>query len=176
MRKEVIIAILLGLLVGLAITYGFYSARRALERPNNPTVSPSPSPSASTNSSLVLHAPADESVTSTPEVTVTGNSLANAYVVVFINDVETLTNADQTGAFSVSGTLQAGSNIISVHSLDENGADTAVEHTVILLTNEFAEINLPATGSAKKATAPSPSPSASTKPKTSPSPAASSKP
>jgi hypothetical protein len=146
MRKEVILAILLGLVMGLIITYGIYRARTSFESASNNPFAPSPTPATSleqTSGHLVLITPEDESVTANPELTITGTTLPKSIVVIFVNDTYSITSADETGNFSEKVTLADGSNFISIHSLDENGQSTQVDRTVVVAEETGDQINTP---------------------------------
>ena len=140
MKKEMIISILVGLIFGLIITYGVYRAKTSFSQPPSPEplfTSPSPTPGLNTGM-LVLISPEDETVQESNQVTVTGTAPANSQIVVFINDVEYITTADETNNFSITGELESGSNVIAVHAINEQG-DTAVEErTVIMSTADLS--------------------------------------
>lgn len=139
MRKEILLAIVIGLFVGLILTYGIYVAQTALRRtPSNDTQSQtlnaSPEPSAGGN--LTILSPIDETVQTSQKVTVAGTTIVNSFVVIFINDEEHITTADASGNFSIEADLELGSNIITVHAIDEDGQETTVERTVIVVLSE----------------------------------------
>lgn len=152
MTKEMIIAIVIGLAVGLLLTYGFYRARVFVTgEQTSPAATSTPLPSPSAVGTLVLISPEDELVLTDRNLTIAGTTLANAQVVIFVNDEESLTNADNSGNFSTERQLEVGSNIITVHSLNENGDATTVERTVIVadpeaLTSEAATPSARPTG------------------------------
>jgi len=162
MSKEMLVAVFIGLAVGLFLTYGIYRARLAM----SPTPQPAPTPSAATtgtdtsnsstsNGKLTLVSPEDESVQADKKVTVAGTTVPNAYVVILVNDAETITTSDGAGNFSKEVTLVSGSNVIGVHVLDTTGAQMTLDRTVIVANLDA----LSATGSATV----SPSPTASPK-------------
>ncbi len=179
MRKEVIVAILLGLSLGLIVSYGVYRARKSLQTSDTSSQQTdngaSPNPSASPHTSLVLVSPDDESIQTTKDVKVTGTTLPNALVVIFVNDKENITNADSSGNFSIETELQPNANVITVRSIDEDG-NTAEEKRTVIFTNVSLDEVPTASSSALSATpsaslvksvksrqsnTPSPSPSAS---------------
>lgn len=135
MKKEMFISVVVGLVFGLIITYGVYTARRSLTQSKN-TASLHPSPQASVNpsatGSLVIHSPEDETVQAETELTVTGTTQPNVMVIVFFNDDEQITTADDTGHFSVEGELEAGGNVIEIQAINEDGQVTVVERTVVV--------------------------------------------
>jgi hypothetical protein len=140
MKKEMLISILVGLTFGLIITYGVYRARTSLSRTpeTEPLLSsPAASPTTTNSGMLVLLTPEDETVQSTNDVSVTGTAPADSQVVVFINDTEYLTTADATGHFSIAATLEAGSNVITVYVVDEEGNIASEERVVIVSTSSL---------------------------------------
>lgn len=182
MKKEVIVAILIGLVLGLIITYGYYRAQTAGNADQNPDLSatPEPSPNVDQAGNLVLHSPQDEVLTDNQELQVAGTTDPGAFVVVFINEAEHVTTADESGNFSVSGKLSENANVIAVYSIDEDGKTSTIERTVVYSTTSLLEPDLTATPAAKVDTKASPSPSANPKasasPKASPSPKTTAKP
>ena len=136
MKKEILLAIIIGLSFGLLITYGVYRANISLSQPRsrNQATAPTPSPESAVDTNLSLISPEDESVVTDPSVTVAGKTFSKAYVVIFVNNTEHITTADETGNFSITGELEAGSNYIITHVVDDNGATLTQERTVILTT------------------------------------------
>jgi hypothetical protein len=144
MKKEMIISVLVGLFFGLVIVYGVYTAQTSLSK-SSPSqeelsVSPTPDSEENTNGNLTLHSPEDEIIVNEPAVTVTGTTLAESYVVVFINDKEHITTTDEAGHFSIEGELEIGSNTIETHALDEDGNISIEERTVIYTTKPLVEL------------------------------------
>jgi hypothetical protein len=163
MKKELFIAVIIGLLVGLVITYGIYRVRTGVPKQvtNTKTSGIEATDSATTDSTnLVLSSPEDESVQTSPDITIAGTTIPNSFVVIFINNKENITTADESGNFSITATLEAGSSIIRVHSVQEDGSTIETERTVIYLTDAFAAAQ-EATPAAK--TSPTPTPKATTK-------------
>lgn len=141
MKKEMLLAIFIGLGLGLLLTYGFYLARNTLSAPTPSTTTQSApegsaSPSPSANSTLALVSPEDEVVLTDTKVTVAGTTIPNAQVVIFVNNEESLTTADASGNFSSQRDLQFGSNVITVYSVDTSGNTTTVERTVVVADPE----------------------------------------
>jgi hypothetical protein len=141
MKKEVIIAILIGLALGLIVTYGIYRARMVLVTQHSSNIaSTSATPSSSSaHNSLSLISPEDESIQSNKDIKVTGTTDPNAIVVIFLNDTPIVTNADSSGSFSVSADLAQGSNIILVRTIDEDGNSVEEQRTVIYTTASLEE-------------------------------------
>lgn len=163
MKKEMFIAIFIGLTLGLIITYGVYRMRVAFLRgSDNVTTSTTPDPSPTPDTtSLTIFSPEDGSIQTQKELTVSGTTLPNAYLVLFVNNEDYISTADQSGNFSFNVILEDGGNILKIHTIDGNGTTTTVQRTVIVQSTATPA----ATASAK----PSPSikPSASVRPTTS---------
>ena len=135
MKKELSLAVLIGLILGLIITYGVYRARRAEQETAVQTTESiagqvEGEPLAS-NQVITLSSPADESVQTFPEIKIAGTTKPNIFVIIFIGEDEFITTADNTGNFAIEGKLTAGGNVISVQTLDEEGQVNKIERVVI---------------------------------------------
>jgi hypothetical protein len=141
MKKEVLIAILIGLGLGLIVTYGIYRAKTSLNSSQQAatTSESSPDPSDSVHNSLTLLSPEDETIQATSEVKITGATDPNALVIIFLNDLQQVIRADKSGNFSVLTNLQQGSNVIIVRTLDEDGNSAEQQRTVIFSTASLEE-------------------------------------
>jgi len=143
MKKEMIISVLVGLFFGLVIVYGVYTAQSSLSKPGQTTekleVSPSIEAADEIDGNLSIHSPEDEIIVNEPTITITGTTIADSYVVIFVNDEESITNADESGNFSIKSELELGSNIIEVHVIDEDGKTMVKERTVIYTTKPLVE-------------------------------------
>ena len=134
MKKELSLAVLIGLILGLIITYGVYRARRAEQETAVQTTESiagqvEGEPLAS-NQVITLSSPADESVQAFPEIKIAGTTKPNIFVIIFIDEDEFITTADNTGNFAIEGKLTAGGNVISVQTLDEEGQVNKIERVV----------------------------------------------
>lgn len=168
MKKEVIVAVILGLTLGLIVSYGVYRARKSLQQPTTETeATPQPSASAGTHTSLVMLSPEDESIQSAKEVKVTGTTVPNALIVIFINQNEHITNADASGNFSIQTELQPNSNVITTRSIDDDGNVAEDQRTVIMSSVSLDEAP---TASYSATATPSATPKPPVRRKASPSP------
>lgn len=142
MKKELILAILIGLIVGLVIVFGVYRTRTIFTPKNQSTrleVSPTPEASADALNNLLIHSPEDETIQESADVTIAGTTNAGDFVVILVNETEHITSADGSGNFSISTQLESGSNIIQVSSINEDGLVTTEELTVIYTTRPLLE-------------------------------------
>ena len=143
MKKELFLAILIGLLVGLVIVFGVYRTKILFTPKNKGTTlesSPSPEASADIISNLVIHSPLNESVQEEENITIAGSTNHNEFIVILVNEEEFITTADESGNFSISTQLETGSNIIQINSINEDGKLTTEELTVIYTTKPLIEI------------------------------------
>jgi hypothetical protein len=137
MRKEVIIAIVLGLLLGFVITFGVYRTQKFFRQPrSNPDQSdllrtPITAPASDEPQELAIINPTNGLITDQTTIVVTGTTTPNVPIVVLANSSEYVTNSDGTGAFSVEVPLKQGSTILTTYVLREDGSSLKDERTVI---------------------------------------------
>lgn len=150
MKKEVVFAVLIGLIMGLIITYGVYRVQTSFKKGTTEVLgTPSPTPDSDSASIISLHSPEDGIVQSESTTTVTGTTIANAFIVVFVNNAEIITTADETGNFSVAIDLEPGPNVIKVHVVDESGNTYIQERLVVVSDLLDQDGNPTATSSAQ---------------------------
>lgn len=152
MKKELLLAIFMGLALGLVIVFGFYRTRIMLTPKNQTTnaeVSPTPEASSDLMSNLVIHSPLDESIQESADVTIAGTTNENEFIVILVGDQDFVTTADDSGNFSISAKLEAGSNVIQIKSINEDGKVLTKELTVIYTTKPLLGDNSEASPSAE---------------------------
>lgn len=135
MKKETIIAILVGLSLGLFITYGVYQAKTSISPESDKDqdiLSLTPIPENEFSGELVLNSPENEIIQEDNSISVSGTTLPNSFVVIFVDNKETITSSDESGNFSTEISLENGLNIITITVLDENGRSISTERTVIV--------------------------------------------
>lgn len=141
MKKEVIVAIFLGLSLGLLITYAIYRSKNTSTQKQISDLesNPASSPDAESLSNLAIHSPEDEIIVDHPDITVAGDTAPGSFVVIYVNDEENLTTADDSGSFSIAATLEEGSNVIIIYAIDEDGNATTRERVVIYTTEPITD-------------------------------------
>lgn len=82
--------------------------------------------------SLTIDSPLNNTVTTTPQVTVRGKTSPNADIIV--GEVEAV--ADKNGAFSANVSLEEDENLIVVTAIDENGKSAEKELTITYTPSE----------------------------------------
>lgn len=135
MKKEILLAIIVGLSIGLFITFGVYQARVSTnKRKSDQEIAAKLTPSAGEefNGELMLNTPKDEIIQTEKTTTVSGVTWANSFVVVLVKNDETIITSDGSGNFTTEVNLEDGSNLITVIALDEDGHNLSEERTIIV--------------------------------------------
>ncbi len=149
MKKEMTLAIALGLLVGLILTIGAYRARRAIDQaqhntPELPFLSqtPIPSPSNSSQSAqLILKEPGSDALVTEKSVHISGTTFADTIVLLLMGGKESLTTSDTIGNFSFPVTLEEDVTAYTVKVLPENGPALIHTDTIVLQTKSSASVS-----------------------------------
>lgn len=152
MRKEILLAIIIGIIVGLGITFGVYTLRQKLFQNDTASMieesrqgSTSPSPTPLTN--LLIQQPEQDLLTREDSVQVVGRALPNSYIVILSNDTEYITTADKDGDFAQDVALVAGGNLLTIVATTPEGDQEQTVRNVIYST---IDLNAPtASGSAQ---------------------------
>ncbi|KUK79085.1 MAG: hypothetical protein XD95_0623 [Microgenomates bacterium 39_7] len=140
MRKEVIIAILIGLVMGLFITYGFYHSQKTIDPSQLTTIAEFDDQEPETtlkNGKLTIFSPEDETIQAESSIKVAGSTLPNSYIVIYVNNAPYITQADETGNFSRELTLDPLANIITVHAIDESGEINTTQRSLVVYDQEI---------------------------------------
>ena len=143
MKKEVFLAISIGFILGLIITFGIWTANKSLKQLPQTTPTPSPvpvtslSPTPSSSVTLTLTSPEDESLTSQNSVTVSGKTFPNASVAITSESGEQIITADSSGNFSSSVDLDGGYNTITAAAFDQTGNSSSQSVTVTYTTSKI---------------------------------------
>jgi len=151
MRKEFIVAIFLGLVVGLLIVVGIIIARQAFEKhqaslegsangspistslsTGSPTATPTPA-----KHSITIDFPDDNSVVSSSELVISGKTTPKSTIAIVSEKNELFTPADEAGLFSQKIELITGINEVKIASLAPNEELAEIILTVVFTTAEF---------------------------------------
>lgn len=140
MKKEILIACFLGLLLGGVFVYGFYRSKAAteelaLKRPitENRTV-PSNQNTGGISASLQVNAPIDGQIFDSEIATISGTTIPNSTVVVYTKDADAFTKSDSLGYFTTELKLIAGQNDLTIHSLSKTDESDEVKLSVVFTT------------------------------------------
>jgi len=146
MKKEVILAILIGLGMGLFITYGVYRVKSSIATPQVTDLEQATDASPTTTATpalIAIHNPEHGKVQSESTITVTGTTTENAYVVLFVNDDDSISTSDDTGNFSFEVDLEDGVNYITVHVVKNDGT-TATDERIVIVSDALDTLENPA--------------------------------
>jgi len=142
-KKEVIIAIVIGFALGLVITFGIWTANQALKQqpqlekptPTEKTATtPTPAPE---ELSLAIISPKDNSISSGEKIEVSGKTAPEATVIILYQEGEKIIQADEEGNFSSEITLVGGANEIKITAYDQNGNEVSKTVNVVYSTVEI---------------------------------------
>lgn len=144
MRKEVLIAILIGFGIGLIITFGVITARSAINQ-NQEKIVGSVTPATGTVTSpeksvhkITLSQPENKSIVNTEKIKVSGITTPLSAVAVMANDSgDAITMADETGRFYQEIALVGGANIVKIVSISPKGEKTESQTSVVYTTADF---------------------------------------
>lgn len=137
MRKEILLAVFVGITLGLMITFGIYQNSENNKTGQNSTTDQLVKNSVSTESAniadpqLVINSPEEDLFTNEEELIVSGSGIPNNFVIVLINNLENITNTDESGNFSLKIKLNDGGNLIEIISIDEDGKQISKQRTVL---------------------------------------------
>jgi len=149
MKKEVLIAIIIGFGLGLVITFGVWQINKSLkevapkqELPSSQVQQtqeekiPSPTPSA-TQLSLIITSPEDNSIINKEKVNISGKTSSEATVVIIYEEGEKIIETDENGNFTSEITLVGGANEITVSAYDKEGNEATKTLNLVYSTAEI---------------------------------------
>jgi len=145
MKKELGIAILIGVILGFTITGLFWAKKKGnislgggdeINQEENleeePTVTPMPPEEKLI--SLEIEEPENEIISQTEKLIIKGKSISNATIVIVWEDGEDILVANQEGEFETEITLIGGENIIDISAYDDEGNKTNETLTITYST------------------------------------------
>ena len=139
MRKEVIIAICVGFVIGLIITFGIYTANRALKQKSQPiaelpkTEIPVPS-TAAPGLILEISEPENNLVVKKNKITVSGKTDPKITIAILAEEYEDILLSDEEGVFSSEVPLTGGANEIKVVAMNKNKEKEEKVITIVYTT------------------------------------------
>lgn len=145
MKKEVLIAIVSGLILGLIVTLGIYTANKSLEQQRAKKeaatqTSPLPSPPVTAQKTLDITSHENFDLINQSAITLSGIAWPEAVIALMAEGDNQLIQADDEGIFSFKFQLVKGFNEITLIATDEtNQAQTQN----LILTYSTSEIELP---------------------------------
>ena len=140
MRKEVILAVIIGVLLGGVILYGINLANNSsssndteseIEGPSNKTT---PTPTKKADNQVSITTPQNNSVVTEAIVTLKGSAKPNSNIAIITENDDIITTSDTSGNFSSEINLINGENTVSVTAVDDKQATTSASITIIRTT------------------------------------------
>lgn len=141
MKKEVFIAVFVGLSMGLIITFGVYRVKSSItQKPTTDFIEDTQEEQATaTPTVLALHSPDDGIIQTEKQLTITGTTVPNTFVVAFVNDEDYITSSDESGNFTIKVELEDEENIIRVHVINEDST-SVVEERLVVVSDSFEKL------------------------------------
>lgn len=139
MRKEVILAVIIGVLLGGVILYGINLANNSSKTDSvnsdfDENSQTSPSPTKNQENQIIFISPLNNSVVTEAQVTLKGTAKPNSNLAIVTENDDILTTTNGTGNFSSNINLILGENLITVTVVDENQATSSASIYVIRTT------------------------------------------
>lgn len=136
MRKEVILAIVLGLILGTVIVAGYYRANRAVRlQDNTDTTRVTPTPTTIAGSELLaITGPEEGDIFASPIATISGNTSPDARVLIVSEKDQIFLKPSAQGFFSQEVSLIGGANHISITAVSTTGSRADKELNLVFTT------------------------------------------
>lgn len=142
MKKEVLIAIIIGFALGLLITFGIWTANKAIltkseAQPEEKEVEETVKPTPPVGFTLNILSPQDEALIDTNKAEIKGSSVAAAIIVIAAENEEKIIEADENGSFATEVSLVRGINEITITAFNQEGEKTSQTLNVVYSTAEI---------------------------------------
>ena len=149
MIKEYFIAIILGAILGLGITGGYFALHQNNTQQNTVEISPTPAdtqmstqisvtPSVSEKKSPInITSPENDSVISTAKTNIKGDAKPNSLIIISTPSKTFSDKANSNGVFSISVELDNGVNLIKINSIDLDDNQDETELTLTYSTTKI---------------------------------------
>jgi len=152
MIKELLLAIVFGLLIGFGLSGTFYFVRQNKNKPDStpnvviPTpaplddISPSPNQDSSilhSNPNLKITSPQNFDIISTNKTTIEGQTNPNSLLIITTPLKNYHLNANSQGVFSQEIILESGFNAINLTAIDENDQENHLEFFLTYSTTKL---------------------------------------
>lgn len=142
MKKEVLIAIIVGFTLGLIITFGVYRAQKSLEQKaaKDEIVENQQLPGANNTQVLLsITQPEDGEISDKDAIVVGGITQKNSLVTILSSFDDQAIQADEFGNFSTEFSLDTGPNQITITSFNQDGTKQEKIINVVYTTYDFEE-------------------------------------
>lgn len=148
MIKELSLAVIFGLLIGLGLTGTYYFVKQSNNPHKNtpqvviPTSTPDssqpdqPTPIPLSTSVLEINSPQDNDIIATSKVTLKGNTNPKSFIIITTPLKNYQLNAED-GSFSQSIDLEPGLNIINLTAIDQNDQESHLQISLTYSTTKL---------------------------------------
>jgi len=142
MKKEVTLAITIGFIIGLVLTFFVYKSQLG-RNASSEILSPLSSGEASTKTdslsekSLTIIAPIDQSISTEGKTTITGSNSPLSWVLIMGEKGEKVVQADEKGNFETDLLLVSGENEITATAIEPDGTEISKTLTIVYSTAEI---------------------------------------
>lgn len=151
MKKELFLAIIIGVVLGFSITGFFWLKKegrlnsllsRKTPQTEKSEEEPSPTPTLTTQENkkelfLEIAEPENEAVVNQEELTIKGKTVADGTVIIIWEEGEDILVANESGEFSTEITLAGGENEIEISAYDDEGNQVTKVLTITYSTAKF---------------------------------------
>lgn len=146
MKKEILIAIIIGFVLGLVITFGIWTANKSLkegatqnqqeEVVNNKTITPVPT-QVEEKLPLTIISPENNALLNQEKLEIVGKTSPKAVVAISYEEGEKIIEADEKGDFKSEITLIGGGNEIIISAFDSQGNENSKTLNLVFSTAEI---------------------------------------
>lgn len=153
MFKEIILAIVLGALLGFGLTGGYFAVKKnpstqvgnvtptisiTKSEPTSTTATPTSTPTIdNSDNQITIDSPENESIVSNSKVTIKGTCNSKSTVVVTTSTKNYTTRADNAGNFNIEIEVETGTNQIQIDAIDPSDNQSTIK---LLITYSTAKI------------------------------------
>jgi hypothetical protein len=143
MKKEIVLAVMFGLLIGLAVAFGIWRTNQALngnEKAGTSEASVSQNPDTSTGGvveSITLSSPDMFAVFDGPKIIIKGITSPNTPILAHSSSYDELVMSEESGNFEINFELSGGANDIDITA--HNGSETNKKKLYLVYSSEFFE-------------------------------------
>jgi len=145
MKKEILVAIVIGFILGLVITFGIWTANNSLKQGVNTQTkeitenekTATPAPSQEEKLSLEITSPSNNALVNQEKLEISGKTAPQATIAIVYEEGEKIAEADEKGNFSVEITLVGGSNEIGISAFDDQGNEASKTLNLVYSTAEI---------------------------------------
>lgn len=139
MQKEVFLAIFIGFIIGLLITFGVWQANKAIKTTATPTPIPVSKelPEEVKKPVLTILSPQNEFLSKEGKITLSGSYAPESQIAVIFEKGEKILKTDENGNFETEISLILGENLIEIYGFTQEGDEAKQTLTIVYSTAEI---------------------------------------